>query len=81
MRHLVALLQEATAFGGVHETYNAELITKLLKAKYAEEDRVKAEEEKPQCSAQEEARIKAEQDAEYEATQSQQAEEAERALM
>ena len=51
------------------------------KARYAEEDRVKAEEEKAaaEAQAQEEARIKAEQDAEYEATQAQQAEEAERA--
>lgn len=67
--------------GGVHGDIqqNANYLTS--KAKYAEEDRVKAEEEKvaAEAQAQEEARIKAEQDAEYEATQAQQAEEAEQA--
>ncbi len=49
MRHLVALLQGVAngAFGGVHGDHNAELITKLLKLN-TQEDRVKAEEEKPQ---------------------------------
>ena len=69
------------AFGGVHGDLQRRADYEASKAKYAEEDRVKAEEEKAaaEAQAQEEARIKAEQDAEYEATQSQQAEEAERA--
>lgn len=70
-----------SAFGGVHGDLQRRADYEASKAKYAEEDRVKAEEEKAaaEAQAQEEARIKAEQDAEYEATQSQQAEEAERA--
>lgn len=69
------------AFGGVHGDLQRRADYEASKAKYAEEDRVKAEEEKAaaEAQAQEEARIKAEQDAEYEATQSQQAEEAVRA--
>lgn len=69
------------AFGGVHGDLQRRADYEASKAKYAEEDRVKAEEEKAaaEAQAQEEARIKAEQDAEYEATQSQQAEQAERA--
>ena len=69
------------AFGGVHGDLQRRANYEASKAKYAEEDRVKAEEEKAaaEAQAQEEARIKAEQDAEYEATQAQQAEEAERA--
>lgn len=69
------------AFGGVHGDLQRRADYEASRAKYAEEDRVKAEEEKAaaEAQAQEEARIKAEQDAEYEATQSQQAEEAERA--
>lgn len=69
------------AFGGVHGDLQRRADYEASKAKYAEEDRVKAEEEKAaaEAQAQEEARIKAEQDAEYEATQSQQAEEAEHA--
>lgn len=69
------------AFGGIHGDLQRRADYEASKAKYAEEDRVKAEEEKAaaEAQAQEEARIKAEQDAEYEATQSQQAEEAERA--
>jgi len=69
------------AFGGVHGDMQRRADYETSKAKYAEEDRVKAEEEKAaaEAQAQEEARIKAEQDAEYEATQTQQAEEAERA--
>ena len=69
------------AFGGVHGDLQRRADYEASKAKYAEEDRVKAEEEKAaaEAQAQEEARIKAEQDAKYEATQSQQAEEAERA--
>lgn len=69
------------AFGGVHGDMQRRADYETSKAKYAEEDRVKAEEEKAaaEAQAQEEARIKAEQDAEYEATQAQQAEEAERA--
>lgn len=69
------------AFGGVHGDLQRRADYEASKAKYAEEDRVKAEEEKAaaEAQAQEEARIKAEQDAEYEATQLQQAEEAERA--
>lgn len=68
-------------FGGVHGDLQRKADYETSKAKYAEEDRVKAEEEKAaaEAQAQEEARIKAEQDAEYEATQAQQAEEAERA--
>lgn len=68
-------------FGGVHGDLQRRADYETSKAKYAEEDRVKAEEEKAaaEAQAQEEARIKAEQDAEYEATQAQQAEEAERA--
>lgn len=67
--------------GGVHGDVQQNVNYQEAKAKYAEEDRVKAEEEKAaaEAQAQEEARIKAEQDAEYEATQAQQAEEAERA--
>ena len=67
--------------GGVYGDVQQNTNYLTSKAKYAEEDRVKAEEEKAaaEAQAQEEARIKAEQDAEYEATQSQQAEEAERA--
>lgn len=70
-----------SAFGGVHGDLQRRADYEASKAKYAEEDRVKAEEEKAaaEAQAQEEARIKAEQDAEYEATQSQQVEEAERA--
>ena len=69
------------AFGGVHGDMQRRADYETSKAKYAEEDRVKAEEEKAaaEAQAQEEARIKAEQDAEYEATQAQQAEEAEQA--
>ena len=69
------------AFGGVQGDMQRRADYEASKAKYAEEDRVKAEEEKAtaEAQAQEEARIKAEQDAEYEATQAQQAEEAERA--
>lgn len=69
------------AFGGVHGDLQHRADYETSRAKYAEEDRVKADEEKAaaEAQAQEEARIKAEQDAEYEATQSQQAEEAERA--
>lgn len=69
------------AFGGVHGDLQRRADYEASKAKYAEEDRVKAEEEKAaaEAQAQEEARIKAEQDAEYEATQAQQAEEAEHA--
>lgn len=69
------------AFGGVQGDLQRRADYETSKAKYAEEDRVKAEEEKAaaEAQAQEEARIKAEQDAEYEATQAQQAEEAERA--
>lgn len=69
------------AFGGVQGDLQRRADYEASKAKYAEEDRVKAEEEKAaaEAQAQEEARIKAEQDAEYEATQAQQAEEAERA--
>ena len=69
------------AFGGVHGDLQRRADYEASRAKYAEEDRVKAEEEKAaaEAQAQEEARIKAEQYAEYEATQSQQAEEAERA--
>lgn len=69
------------AFGGVHGDMQRRADYEASKAKYAEEDRVKAEEEKAtaEAQAQEEARIKAEQDAEYEATQAQQAEEAEQA--
>lgn len=69
------------AFGGVHGDLQRRADYEASRAKYAEEDRVKAEEEKAvaEAQAQEEARIKAEQDAEYEATQSQQAEEAEHA--
>lgn len=67
--------------GGVHGDVQQNVNYQEAKARYAEEDRVKAEEEKAaaEAQAQEEARIKAEQDAEYEATQAQQAEEAERA--
>lgn len=67
--------------GGVHGDVQQNVNYQEAKAKYAEEDRVKAEEEKAaaEAQAQEEARIKAEQDAEYEATQAQQAEEAEQA--
>lgn len=69
------------AFGGVQGDLQRRADYEASKAKYAEEDRVKAEEEKAaaEAQAQEEARIKAEQDAEYEATQAQQAEEAEQA--
>lgn len=69
------------AFGGAHGDMQHRADYETSKAKYAEEDRVKAEEEKAaaEAQAQEEARIKAEQDAEYEATQAQQAEEAEQA--
>lgn len=69
------------AFGGVQGDLQRRADYETSKAKYAEEDRVKAEEEKAaaEAQAQEEARIKAEQDAEYEATQAQQAEEAEQA--
>lgn len=69
------------AFGGVHGDMQRRADYETSKAKYAEEDRVKAEEEKAaaEAQAQEEARVKAEQDAEYEATQAQQAEEAEQA--
>lgn len=69
------------AFGGVQGDMQRRADYEASKAKYAEEDRVKAEEEKAaaEAQAQEEARIKAEQDAEYEATQAQQAEEAEQA--
>ena len=67
--------------GGAHGDVQQNVNYQEAKAKYAEEDRVKAEEEKAaaEAQAQEEARIKAEQDAEYEATQAQQAEEAEQA--
>ena len=67
--------------GGVHGDVQQNVNYQEAKARYTEEDRVKAEEEKAaaEAQAQEEARIKAEQDAEYEATQAQQAEEAERA--
>lgn len=67
--------------GGVHGDVQQNVNYQEAKARYAEEDRVKAEEEKAaaEAQAQEEARIKAEQDDEYEATQAQQAEEAERA--
>lgn len=67
--------------GGVHGDVQQNVNYQAAKAKYAEEDRVKAEGEKAaaEAQAQEEARIKAEQDAEYEAIQAQQAEEAERA--
>nr|DAI24534.1 MAG TPA: hypothetical protein [Caudoviricetes sp.] len=67
--------------GGVHGDVQQNVNYQEAKAKYAEEDRVKAEEEKAaaEAQAQEEARIKAEQYAEYEATQAQQAEEAEQA--
>lgn len=70
-----------SAFGGVQGDMQRRADYEASKAKYAEEDRVKAEEEKAaaEAQAQEEAHIKAEQDAEYEATQAQQAEEAERA--
>lgn len=69
------------AFGGVQGDMQRRADYEASKAKYAEEDRVKAEEEKAaaEAQAQEEARVKAEQDAEYEATQAQQAEEAEQA--
>lgn len=68
-------------FGGTQGDLQRRADYETSKAKYAEEDRVKAEEEKAaaEAQAQEEARIKAEQDAEYEATQAQQAEEAEQA--
>lgn len=67
--------------GGVHGDVQQNVNYQEAKARYAEEDRVKAEEEKAaaEAQAQKEARIKAEQDAEYEATQAQQAEEAEQA--
>lgn len=52
------------AFGGVHGDMQRRADYETSKAKYAEEDRVKAEEEKAaaEAQAQEEARIKAEED-------------------
>ena len=58
------------AFGGVHGDMQRRADYETSKAKYAEEDRVKAEEEKAtaEAQAQEEARIKAEEDAQKRAT-------------
>ena len=57
-------------FGGVHGDLQRKADYETSKAKYAEEDRVKAEEEKvaAEAQAQEEARIKAEEDAQKRAT-------------
>ena len=58
------------AFGGVHGDMQRRADYETSKAKYAEEDRVKAEEEKAaaEAQAQEEARIKAEEDEQKRAT-------------
>lgn len=58
------------AFGGVQGDMQRRADYETSKAKYAEEDRVKAEEEKAaaEAQAQEEARIKAEEDAQKRAT-------------
>ena len=58
------------AFGGVQGDMQRRADYEASKAKYAEEDRVKAEEEKAaaEAQAQEEARIKAEEDAQKRAT-------------
>lgn len=58
------------AFGGVQGDLQRRADYEASKAKYAEEDRVKAEEEKAaaEAQAQEEARIKAEEDAQKRAT-------------
>ena len=58
------------AFGGVHGDMQRRADYETSKAKYAEEDRVKAEEEKAaaEAQAQEEARVKAEEDAQKRAT-------------